>query len=161
MLVPDDQANFQTLQAKASRKSLFHFAGHSVSNGGFPALLLPQSRASLPEAQYVTAEQIATLDLRQMKTVVLASCSSGAGEQGGMVNLDSLVRAFLEAGAHPVIAAGWDVRSAPTEELMIAFYQQLKDGKPPAEALRLAELQERQKTPHPYYWAGFQVFGKP
>jgi CHAT domain-containing protein len=161
LLVPDDQANFQTLQAKAPRKSLFHFAGHSVSNGGFPALLLPQSRASPSEAQYVTAEQIAALDLRQMKTVVLASCSSGAGEQGGMVNLDSLVRAFLETGAHRVIAAGWDVRSAPTEELMIAFYKQLKDGKFPAEALRQAQFQLREQNPHPHDWAGFQVFGEP
>jgi CHAT domain len=161
LLVPDDQANFQTLQAKAPGKSLFHFAGHSVSNGGFPALLLPQSRRSSPEAQYVTAEQIAALDLRQMKTVVLASCSSGAGEQGGMVNLDSLVRAFLEAGAHRVIAADWDVRSAPTEELMIAFYERLKDVNFPAEALRQAQLQLRERTPHPHDWAGFQVFGEP
>ncbi|HEX3586290.1 MAG TPA: CHAT domain-containing protein [Candidatus Angelobacter sp.] len=161
LLVPEAQADFQTLRANVPRKSLFHFAGHSVSNGGFPALLLPQSRGSAPAAQYVTAEQIAALDLRQMKTVVLASCSSGAGEQGGMVNLDSLVRAFLEAGAHRVIAAGWDVRSAPTEELMIAFYERLKDGKFPAEALRQAQIEVRQKTPHPYDWAGFQVFGQP
>jgi len=124
-------------------------------------LLLPQSRGSLPAAQYVTAEQIAALDLRQMKTVVLASCSSGAGEQGGMVNLDSLVRAFLEAGARRVIAAGWDVRSAPTEELMIAFYERLKDGKLPAEALRQAQLKLRKRNPHPHDWAGFQVFGEP
>jgi CHAT domain-containing protein len=155
------EANFQTLKAYAPRTTLFHFAGHSISNGGFSALLLPQTRESPPERQYATAEQIAELDLRQMKTVVLASCSSGTGEQRGTVNLDSLTRAFLEAGAKRVIAAGWDVRSAPTEELMTAFYERLRDGKPPAEALRQVQLQQRQKTPHPYDWAAFQVFGEP
>jgi CHAT domain-containing protein len=113
------------------------------------------------ERTYATAEQIAELDLRQMKTVVLASCSSGTGEKYGTVNLDSLTRAFLEAGAQRVIATGWDVSSARTEELMTAFYELLKGGKFPAEALRQAQLEVRQKTPHPYYWAGFQVFGEP
>jgi CHAT domain-containing protein len=156
-----EEANFQILKAYTSRTTLFHFAGHSISNGGFSALLLPQTRGSPPERQYATAEQIAELDLRQMKTVVLASCSSGTGEKYGTVNLDSLTRAFLEAGTQRVIAAGWDVNSARTEELMTAFYEHLKEGKFPAEALRQAELRVRQKTPHPHYWAGFQVFGEP
>jgi CHAT domain-containing protein len=159
LLFLKEEANFQTLKAYASRSTLFHFAGHSISNGGFSALLLPQTRESPPERQYATAEQIAELDLRQMKTVVLASCSSGTGEQYGAVNLDSLTRAFLEAGAKRVIAASWDVSSARTEELMTDFSERLEGGQLPAEALRQAQLQAREKTPHPYYWAAFEVFG--
>lgn len=161
LLVPQDEANLHRLQAEAPQRSLFHFSGHGINNGGYSALLLPWNRGSPEEEQYVTAEQVAKLDLWQMKTVVLASCSSGAGEQFGTVNLDSLTRAFLEAGTERVIAAEWDVSSARTKELMIALYQQLNSGKSPAEALRRAELQQRQRTPHPYYWAGFQVFGEP
>src|SRR6185312_15447053 len=101
----NEKANFQTLKAYIPRTTLFHFAGHSIGNAGFSALLLPQNRRSPPDRQYATAEQVAELDLRQMKTVVLASCSSGVGEQRGMVNLDSLTRAFLEAGTQRVIAA--------------------------------------------------------
>lgn len=157
----DDEANLQTLKDKASQSELFHFSGHSISNGGFSALLLPHARGSPPEEQYVTAEQIAELDLRNMKTVVLASCSSGRGEQTGTVNLDSMTRAFLEAGTQRVIAAGWDVSAARTNDLMIAFYGRLRNGQFPAEALRQAQLQVRQKKVHPYYWAGFQVFGEP
>jgi hypothetical protein len=104
-----EEANFQTLKAHTPGATLFHFAGHAISTGEFSALLLSQARGSLPESQYATAEQITELDLRQMKTVVLASCSSGAGEQRGTVNLDSLTRVFLEAGAQRVIAAGWNV----------------------------------------------------
>jgi CHAT domain-containing protein len=156
-----EEANFQTLKVYASRSTLFHFAGHSISNGGFSALLLPQTRESPQERQYATAEQIAELDLQQMKTVVLASCSSGTGEQRGTVNLDSLTRAFLEAGARRVIAAGWDVNSARTAELMLEFYNRLLQGDKPAEALRLSQLKVRFIQPHPFNWAAFQVFGEP
>lgn len=165
-----EDANFQTLKTYAPEKTLFHFAGHSISNGGFSALLLPQTREGPPEAQneaqndaqyYGTAEKIAALDLRQMKTVVLASCSAGAGEKSGTVNLDSLARAFLEAGTHRVVAAGWDVSSAKTEDLMLAFYGELLQGARPAEALRLSQLKVRALNPHPFHWAAFQVFGEP
>jgi CHAT domain-containing protein len=161
LLVVNDQANLQMLKDKGSQSALFHFSGHSISNGGFSALLLPHTRGSPPEEQYVTAEQIAELDLRNMKTVVLASCSSGRGEQSGTVNLDSMTRAFLEAGTQRVIAAGWDVNAARTYDLMTAFYDRLKGGQFPAEALRQAQMEVRQKKAHPYYWAGFQVFGQP
>ena len=156
-----EEANLQTLKAHISRISLFHFAGHTVGNGGLSVLLVPQARGSPPERQYVAAQQISELDFRRIRTVVLASCSSGTGEQRGTVNLDGLTRAFLEAGAQRVVAAGWDVNSAGTEELMTIFYEGLRNGKSPAKALRQAELEVRLRTPHPYYWAGFRLFGEP
>src|SRR5579864_158735 len=55
-LFPKEKTNFQTLKAYASRATLFHFAGHAISNGGFSALLLPQTRGSPPDRQYTTAE---------------------------------------------------------------------------------------------------------
>jgi CHAT domain-containing protein len=160
--IPKDDANFETLRAYAPQASLFHFPGHAVGSGGYAALLLPNSRSSAPDTQYVTADQIIALDLGRMRTVVLASCSSGTGERNGTVNLDSVTRAFLEAGAGRVIAAGWDVSSGRTADLMTFFYKQLTDRKhPPAEALRQAQLKLRLEAPHPYYWAAFQVFGEP
>jgi CHAT domain-containing protein len=72
-----------------------------------------------------------------------------------------MTRAFLEAGTQRVIAAGWDVNAAQTYDLMTAFYDRLTGGQFPAEALRQAQVQVRQKKAHPYYWAGFQVFGEP
>src|SRR5947209_1991374 len=43
-LFPREETNFQILKAYASRGTLFHFAGHTISNGGFSALLLPETR---------------------------------------------------------------------------------------------------------------------
>lgn len=151
-------ANKETFIADSRGAELFQFAGHGVSNGGFGALLMASSSDA---GQYLTANEITGLDLHSMQLVLLAACSAGVGEQSGVVNLDGLTRAFLEAGAHRVIAADWEVDSRLTAHLIDIFYDHLLAGEAPAEALRKAQLKLRFEAPNPYFWAGFQVFGEP
>jgi CHAT domain-containing protein len=95
------------------------------------------------------------------RLAVLSACLSGAGEDQGPVNSDSLVRAFLAAGARQVIAARWSVDSAATESLMNEFYERLFAGAKPAFALAAARARIA-ATPgweHPYFWAGFDLYG--
>jgi CHAT domain-containing protein len=157
LLFKGADANKHSFLAHSQNSTLFHFAGHGISYGGFGALLLAPS----PQGQYFTADEITGLNLHSMQLVVLSACSAGVGERSGVVNLDSLVRAFLEAGAHRVVAANWDVNSALTADLMWTFYDRLASGDHPAEALRQAQITLRRNNPHAYYWAGFQVFGAP
>ena len=138
--------------------TVFHFAGHGVSYGGFGALLLAGIRE---KDSYFTAHEIATVGLQGLQLIVLASCSSGVGEQSGIVDLDSLTRAFLEAGAQRVIASSWEVDSSATADLIRAFYNRLENGTTAAESLRQAQMEVQQTMKHPYYWAGFRVFGRP
>jgi len=160
LLLKGEDATAEAFRQHAPQAALVHFAGHGVSFGGFGALLLARSPGADLYSEYMKANDIASLNLRSMELVVLAACSSGVGEQPGIVNLDSLTRALLEAGAHRVIAANWDVDFTATDELMDAFYDNLANNRP-AEALRQAAQTVRQKWPHPYYWAGFRVFGRP
>jgi CHAT domain-containing protein len=161
MFFEDQEATSDTFRNHAGQTTLFYFAGHGISYGGFGALLLAPAPGAKPSTQYMTAQQIAGLDLSRMKLVVLAACSSGVGEHSGVVNLDSLTRAFLEAGAGRVIAANWEVDSMFTAELMSNFYDRLMAGVAPAEALRQAGLALRGRFPHPRFWASFRVFGMP
>jgi CHAT domain-containing protein len=138
---------------------LFHFAGHGTSEGGMGALLLaPESEGA---DSRLTAQHISALDLSSLDLVVLNACSSGAGESGGVLDLESLVRAFLEAGARAVVSAGWNIASRPAAVLMEEYYSRLRGGASAAEALRAAALSIRNRPPtaHPYYWAAFQVYG--
>lgn len=140
---------------------LLHFAGHGVSNGGFGALLLSPD---VPNgASLLSAQQIAALDLSELHLAVLGACSSGVGELGGILDLDSLVRSFLEAGTGAVVAAQWNIASRVSADLMDSFYDELLKGTSSAEALRQAALATRAqpRTAHPYYWAAFQVSGRP
>jgi CHAT domain-containing protein/tetratricopeptide (TPR) repeat protein len=143
--------------------SMLYFAGHGISHGGYGALLLAPSTDAQARPQLLTADEIENLKLPNLSVAVLASCSSGEGESAGFVNLDSLVRGFLKAGARSVVATRWSVNSSKTTDLMTTFYRYLLQGLRPAEALRQATLENRRNsaTAHPSYWAGFQVFGMP
>lgn len=160
-LITGHHARIETIRALLPLHSLFHFAGHGLTNGGFGALVLAQDDGG--PSQMLTAQQISTLELSSLQLVVLASCSSGIGELSGTFDLDSLVRAFLEAGARRVVSAHWDIASRPTAGLMHIFYSELLRGQCAAEALRTAALALRGQptTAHPYYWAGFQLYGGP
>lgn len=155
-------ATLEKLSEYAPRSTLFYFAGHGVSYGGFGALLLAPSQGTKAAARLVTAEEIALVDLHHLQMAVLAACSAGAGEESGNVNLDSLVRAFLDAGTSRVVAARWNVNSLETAELMSDFHQATMNGLRPAQALRQAILKIRSRSSNrPYDWAAFQVFGSP
>jgi CHAT domain-containing protein len=154
-------ATLEGIEENASGSTLFHFSGHGISYGGFGAIILAPSAGDSIPARFITANEISRLPLHGLRMAVLAACSSGTGEQYGVVNLDSLVRGFLDAGAPRVVAARWDVNDEITSHLMINFYTAILKGERPAAALRQASLQVRKSKSHPYYWASFQVFGTP
>jgi CHAT domain-containing protein len=71
-----------------------------------------------------------------------------------------LVRGLLYAGARSLVATLWNVQDRATATLMRSFYAHLRDGSDRAAALRSAMLEQREKTPEPYYWAPYLMVGK-
>jgi CHAT domain-containing protein len=114
-------------------------------------------------ASLVTGDQLANVDLSAADLVFLAACSTGSGESFGAVNTDALIYSLLQAGAARVVAARWNVASGPTSRMVTSFYDLLLNKVPPAEALRrtMVSVSRQPGLAHPYYWAGFQVFGAP
>ena len=151
-------ARVDTLQIELERHRLFHFAGHGVTNGGNGALVL--AGEAPVGTRLITAAEIAALDLHRLQLATLAACSSGAGEDRGAVNVESLVQAFLDAGTRQVLASRWNVDSQATASVMRGFYAGLRQGVPPDAALREAALATQLTLPHPYFWAAFQMFGR-
>jgi CHAT domain-containing protein len=152
--------NNGTLDAVRDRLSLaelFHFAGHGLSYSDDGALLLA---ATAPEeGSILTTAELAGRKLTHCALVVLSACSSGVGEKRGPVNPNSLVSGFLRAGVRNVVASRWRVDSAVTSALMDQFYEELLHGGGVAAALRSAASKVRRTRTHPYFWAGFSVFG--
>ena len=87
----------------------------------------------------------------------------GPAGETGLVNADTLIRAFLDAGAARVLASNWDVDSLATKELMTRFYRRWPADYPSRRRLRAAMLSLRSHpgTAHPSAWAGFQLYGAP
>lgn len=145
---------------------IVHFAAHGFVNNEHPELsgiLLSLVNSEGGQADgFLQLHDIYNLDL-SAEVVVLSACNTGLGEDVAGEGLVGLTRAFMYAGSRSVVASLWKVDDAATAELMRHFYEALlKDGLPPAAALRSAkETMRRQKRwQQPYYWAGFFIQGE-
>jgi CHAT domain-containing protein len=93
------------------------------------------------EEGYLTAEEIAGLDLRGCELATLSACETGLGKLAGWQGVQGLQQGFHEAGVRNVLCSLWSVSDAATSVLMEEFYRQLwRQGATPAEALRQAQL---------------------
>jgi CHAT domain-containing protein len=140
---------------------IFHFSGHGYSDSDNGALLFAPKDRKNADYELLRSADLLRQDWSRCRLAVLSACAAAAGEIQGAHNPDSLVRALTRAGAPRVAASLWNVESAATTELMGAFYGTLSSGANPAEALRAAQQRIRQRPDwsHPYYWAGFQLYG--
>lgn len=142
-------------------------------------VLTPPTRGSVDDDGYLSASEIASLNL-QADWVLLSACNTGT-LQGDDVNegLSALAKAFFVAGAKSVLASLWSVNSSATERLMEELFNGLQQQ--PylyrAEALRRAMQimsrqsgtcdwlcwlgwQEATQPAHPAYWAAFVIYGE-
>lgn len=114
----------------------------------------------------LTANDIATLDLRETELVVLSACQTGLGKVTPE-GIYGLQRAFKKAGVQTIIMSLWNVNDEAAKDFMIKFYEELTDNSNKwnkREAFEKAKAFVRSKTyisngkPYkgdPYYWAGF------
>jgi len=104
----------------------------------------------------LTAYEVSQMNLSGTYLVVLSACETGLGDILGNEGVYGLQRAFRLAGAKNVLMSLWKVPDAETHQLMSQFYQNwLEKDMPIREALEKAQASVREKSPNPYYWAGF------
>lgn len=93
--------------------------------------------------------------------VTLSACETGLGKIAGGDDVVGLTRGFLFAGARSIVASLWQVDDRATGRLMSAFYEALRGGAHKRDALRLSQLAALKSTPHPFFWAAFELTGEP
>jgi CHAT domain-containing protein len=139
----------------AVEANVIHFAGHAVSaRSGY--LLLARTETS---DGHLDAKRIASMRLNRTSMVVLAACSTAAGEIRSTEGTISIARAFLAAGVPSVIATLWPIEDEAAAEFFPIVHRHMSRGMPPAEALRAAQL-ELIREPDTVLWTGVQLIGK-
>jgi CHAT domain-containing protein len=174
-LVPADQ-RLTALGLDASRTAvdgaalagyrLLHFATHAVIDDRRPELsglvLSLVDRRGEPVDGTLRLLDVYNLRL-DADLVTLSACESALGKEVRGEGLVGLTRGFLYAGAARVVASLWSVQDRATAELMKRFYRgMLAEGRPPAEALRAAQLSmlAEARWNEAYYWAPFVLQGE-
>jgi CHAT domain-containing protein len=144
------------------RYRILHLAGHGLAHPGFPGLVLSlYDEGGRRVDGLIRSYELYGTEL-SAELVVLSACSTGLGDEIRGEGLLGLSRGFLYAGASQVLASLWDVDDRATAELMAHFYRALlRDGDPPARALRRAQraLRGDPAWSAPHFWAGFVLQG--
>ena len=144
------------IKQSSSQYQRLHIASHGVFYPDNPmqsSLLLAKDESNDGN---LTVSEIYDLDLNA-DLVTLSACETGLGKITNGDDVIGLNRGFLYAGANTIISSLWQVSDSATADLMTLFYQ--NSGSDKREALHSAQLSVKQKYPHPYYWAAFQLTG--
>lgn len=133
--------------------SLFHFAGHALTQATGGELLLRDGPLSAAKLRNTT--------LSRSPLVVLSACSTGVTAGDPARDPNGLVRAFLAAGASQVVATQWDVDSQASFTFSKNFYASLRKSPDVAIAISDARkaIRSNPATQHPFYWGAFEVYG--
>ncbi len=117
--------------------------------------LLALAGANMTDEAFISAAEIARMNLRECDLAVLSACETGLGKLGGD-GVFGLQRGFKNAGAHSLLISLKKVSDESTAMLMTSFYNNWMKGCSKLEALVKAqqELRENGYT-DPKYWTSF------
>ncbi len=140
------------------------FATHGILDGTLPyirqpALVLNQVGNHNTEDGFLTMDTLLGLNLTA-EAVALTACDTGRGNTLAGEGIMGMGSAFEYAGAQNVLMSLWSVSEDASVALTAEFFTQLKQGKPPEQALKLASSAIRhQGYENPFYWSAFILLG--
>jgi CHAT domain-containing protein len=110
----------------------------------------------------LTAEELASFDLRNCELAVLSACETNVGIRRAGQGIQSLQTSLHAAGARTAITSLWKVDDAATRRLFELFYTKLwKEKLGKADALWQAKMALRAEGHPPRDWAGWILSGDP
>lgn len=141
--------DFQVKMENSLTRSGLILAGANTAWCGEP---LPED----VEDGVLTAQDVASLNLRKTDIVILSACVTGLGEitSDGVFGLQ---RAFKKAGVQTLVMSLWYVNDEATSIFMTSFYKELLNGNDKRMAFVKAQQTVRNidKYNSPEYWAAF------
>ncbi len=162
----NQQANKVSFIQEAPNYRYLHIASHGKMNdedADLSYIAFTQNGDSTNQEELLYLRELYDMDI-PADMVVLSACETGIGELQNGEGIISLARGFSYAGAKSIITSLWSVNDQKTTDLMVDFYQNLKEGETKAYALANAKrdyisTQKSATFSHPFYWAGFTPIG--
>jgi len=150
-------ATLDQFKVQAPRFPFLHLATHGCfQQGGCPKLGMEENTLLFADSQF-NIRDAALLGLQNTRLLTLSACQTAVQAYSNGEEISGVAYVFERAGAQAVMASLWSVDDTATQELMVAFYQNISKGMSKGEALRQAKLS--QITRHPFYWSPFILIG--
>ncbi len=158
-LLTREQAQESTLKSQLPQYRYVHLATHGYFSNVAPlqsGVVLAEPPPDANEDGILTARELMELPL-SAEMVVLSACESARGIARPGEGTIGMVWALTVCGVPVQILSQWKVSDESTAMLMSGYYQQLREGRSPAAALRDAALAVKRdpRFSHPYYWSPF------
>lgn len=152
-----DNASTKAFLLDAPNCGILHLATHAC---------IDEASSGLNKI-FFSDDYIPQIDLDQLRLqaalTVLSACNTGTGRLQEGEGVMSMARSFLLAGSASVLTSLWAVDDCTTSDIMVRFYQSLKNGEAKDVAIQKARLaylaSADTEASHPYYWAAFVQFG--
>jgi CHAT domain-containing protein/Tfp pilus assembly protein PilF len=149
-----EAATSEVLRRHSTGVDVLHLACHGqfrVDNPLFSALRLADGWFTVRDAYGLKLDDA---------LVTLSACETGANVVAPGEELIGLARGFFSAGARSVLLSLWIVDDEATNQMMVAFYREMKRGRSLAASLRAAQLEMLHENPHPFFWSPFVLVGR-
>jgi CHAT domain-containing protein len=163
-----NQATLDTFKTQAPRFRFLHLATHGCFQP--EGCCLDQSTCQKPDKvdlppntilfanrQFFNIADAALLGFNNTELLTLSACQTAQETNSNGEGIAGVAYIFERAGAKAVMASLWSTEDKATEQLMIQFYENLKQGMTKGEALRQAKLKQIDR--HPFYWSPFILIG--
>jgi CHAT domain-containing protein/Tfp pilus assembly protein PilF len=152
-----NDATLEKFKIAASRFPILHLATHGCFQPqGCKKLNMEANTILFADQQFKIADA-ALLGLQNTQLLTLSACQTAIETNSNGEEIAGVAYIFERAGAKSIIATLWSVDDATTKDLMIQFYQNMKQGMSKSEALRKAKISLINR--HPYYWSPFILIG--
>ena len=83
----------------------------------------------------------------------MSACQTAITADSNGEEIAGVAYLFERAGADAVIASLWSAEDGTTKDIMVKFYDNLKQGMTKVEALRQAKLSDALEDVSPFYWS--------
>jgi CHAT domain-containing protein len=151
----DSEARKDRFSKETSEFRILHLATHSHADDRLGDY---SSVAISADGDPLLAKDLYKYSLNA-EMVVLSACEAAGGKMLRGEGIIGLVRAFTYAGSQSIVASLWAANDQSTATLMVDFYKSLLEGHSKDEALKAARMKAMNQM-HPFFWAGFRVYGK-
>ncbi|MDZ8263131.1 CHAT domain-containing tetratricopeptide repeat protein [Nostoc sp. ChiQUE01b] len=154
-----NEATLEKFRSQALRFSFLHLATHGCFKTEDCKKVKLKNNTLLFADKPLDIANAALLGLQGTQLITLSACQTAVDTNlnDASTGLAGVAYIFERAGAKAVMASLWAVDDEATQQLMIQFYQNLKQGMTKGEALQQAKL--KLIKDHPYYWSPFVLIG--